>query len=171
MRIISLYFSASLSAEKSVHLGEKCYPPGFDRECRIQCTKDFVIQMNDRSTVVSENRAQLKACRASCKTAECQPTTKSPTTTKPTTTKRIIHRPVTKKEYIKRWAHENQRDPCPRKQTSRGSDANGNFYKYCDRLLGRENAPRRHVNSRQRLSSGYYKYEYTCSYECTRKYY
>ena len=79
----------------------KCYPPGFDRECRIQCTKDFVIQNKDHSTVVSENWAQLKACRVSCKTAECQPTTKAPTTTKPTTTRRVIHRPVTKKEYIK----------------------------------------------------------------------
>ena len=167
-----LIFSC-LKAERSEHFAERCWASGVDKECNFQCIKTFVFQMKDHSTVVAENRAELKACRLTCKTKECQPTTKPPPTTKPTTTtttRRIPHRPVTKKESFTFRKHQNSRNVCPSRQNSRGSDRNGSFIKYCVELLGRENAPKQHMNSRQRLTSGYYSYEFTCNYSCTRKY-
>ena len=171
MKLILLIFSC-LIAERSEHFEERCWPSGVDKECNFQCIKTFVFQMKDHSTVVTENRAQLKACKLTCKTKECQPTTKPPPTTKPTTTRRIPHKPVTKIENFTMRKHQNSRNVCPSKRNSRGSDRYGKHIKYCTRLLGREDAPKqhKHMNSRQRLSSGYYSYEFTCSYSCTRKY-
>lgn len=170
MKLIQLIFSC-LIAERSEHFEERCWASGVDKECNFQCIKTYVFQMKDHSTVVSENRAQLKACKLTCKTKECQPTTKAPPTTKPTTTRRTPHISVRKIENFTLRKRENSRTHCPSKRNSSGSDANGNFIKYCYRLDGRENAPKRNINSRQRLSSGSYSYEYTCSYSCTRKYY
>ena len=157
MRFVFIFLS-TLTAERSEHFAERCWPSGVDKECNFQCIKTFVFQMKDHSTVVTENRSQLKACRATCKTKECQPTTKAPPTTKS---------PVTSLPRINKYVRiantlEEARRKCPDIEYSHGTDKFGRYKETRTRVY--------YAIRRAKLWSGKDVFEVPCHQSFVREY-